>query len=103
MLSEYSWQGGALAGEYQPALFSLSHLLVCWAVAGLAPAKIASVVSIGFIALAGGGAYRAARLCLIDSLGCAMHASLHPACTKLLGPVVPGITVANGAKAPTAA
>ena len=62
LLSEYSWQGGALAGEYQPALFSLSHLLVCWAVAGLAPAKIASVVSIGFIALAGGGAYRAARL-----------------------------------------
>ncbi len=45
-------------------------------------------------------AYRAARLCLIDSLGCALHASLHPACTKLLGPVVPGITVANGAKVP---
>ncbi len=62
LLSEYSWLGGALAGEYQPGLFSVPHLLVCWAVAGFEPAEIASVVSIGYIALAGGGAYRAARL-----------------------------------------
>jgi 2-methylcitrate dehydratase len=45
-------------------------------------------------------AFSAARLCLIDSLGCALHALLHPACTKLLGPVVPGTVVANGAKVP---
>jgi hypothetical protein len=62
LLSEYSWLGGALAGEYQPALFSVPHLLLCWALAGFEPASIASTLSIGFIALAGGGAYRAARL-----------------------------------------
>jgi 2-methylcitrate dehydratase len=50
--------------------------------------------------IAGTEAYNAARLCLMDSLGCALHALLHPACTKLLGPVVPGTFVANGAKVP---
>jgi hypothetical protein len=62
LLSEYSWLGGALAGEYQPAIFSLPHLLLCWLVANLEPRTMASVASIGYIALAGGGAYRAARL-----------------------------------------
>lgn len=37
-----------------------------------------------------------ARLCLMDSLGCAMLALAYPACTKLLGPVVPGATMVPG-------
>lgn len=41
-----------------------------------------------------------ARLCLIDSLGCGFEALSYPACTKLLGPVVPGTIVPNGAKVP---
>lgn len=41
-----------------------------------------------------------ARLCLIDSLGCGFEALAYPACTKLLGPVVPGTIVPNGAKVP---
>jgi 2-methylcitrate dehydratase len=41
-----------------------------------------------------------ARLCLIDSLGCGFEALSYPACTKLLGPVVPGTVVPNGAKVP---
>ena len=35
-------------------------------------------------------AYDTARLCLIDALGCGFEALAHPACTKLMGPVVPG-------------
>ena len=35
-------------------------------------------------------AYDTARLCLMDSLGCMMLALNFPACTKLLGPIVPG-------------
>jgi 2-methylcitrate dehydratase len=35
-------------------------------------------------------AYATARHCLMDSLGCAMEALAYPACTKLLGPLVPG-------------
>lgn len=45
-------------------------------------------------------AYETARHCLIDSLGCAMEALAYPACTRLLGPLVPGITVAGGARVP---
>lgn len=45
-------------------------------------------------------AYSTARLCLIDTLGCGLEALEYPACTKLLGPLVPGITVPNGAKVP---
>jgi 2-methylcitrate dehydratase len=45
-------------------------------------------------------AYDTARLCLIDSLGCGFEALSYPACTKLLGPVVPGTVVPNGAKVP---
>ena len=41
-----------------------------------------------------------ARLCLIDSLGCGFEALSYPACTKLLGPIVPGTVVPNGAKVP---
>ena len=45
-------------------------------------------------------AYETARHCLIDTLGCGLEALSYPACTKLLGPIVPGTTVPNGAKVP---
>ncbi|ARO87460.1 2-methylcitrate dehydratase [Nitrosospira lacus] len=48
----------------------------------------------------GGLAYDTARNCLMDSIGCAMEALTYPACTKLLGPLVPGTTVPNGARVP---
>ncbi len=41
-----------------------------------------------------------ARACLIDTLGCGLEALEYPACTKLLGPIVPGTTVPNGARVP---
>ena len=45
-------------------------------------------------------AYDTARNCLIDTLGCGLEALEYPACTKLLGPIVPGTVVPNGAKIP---
>jgi len=45
-------------------------------------------------------AYATARLCLLDSLGCALQALNFPECTKLLGPVVPGGELARGARVP---
>ena len=45
-------------------------------------------------------AYETARLALMDSLGCAALALRYPECTKLLGPIVPGILVPNGARVP---
>src|ERR1051326_978455 len=45
-------------------------------------------------------AYNTARLCLMDTLGCGFEALSFPACTKLLGPIVPGTIVPNGAKVP---
>jgi 2-methylcitrate dehydratase len=45
-------------------------------------------------------AYETARHCLIDTLGCGLEALGYPACTKLLGPIVPGTVVPNGAKVP---
>ena len=45
-------------------------------------------------------AYNTARLCLMDSLGCALLALNYPECTKLLGPVVPGAVLNNGARVP---
>lgn len=45
-------------------------------------------------------AYETARNCLIDTLGCGLEALEYPACTKLLGPVIAGTTVPNGAKVP---
>ncbi len=45
-------------------------------------------------------AYETARYCLIDTLGCGLEALEYPACTKLLGPIVPGTVVPNGAKVP---
>ena len=43
-------------------------------------------------------AYRTASHCLLDTLGCAMLALQLPACSRLLGPVVPGTMVPNGAR-----
>ncbi|MGO4815778.1 2-methylcitrate dehydratase, partial [Cupriavidus sp. 2MCAB6] len=45
-------------------------------------------------------AYETARNCLLDTLGCGLEALEYPACTKLLGPVVPGTVVPNGARVP---
>ena len=45
-------------------------------------------------------AYDTARLCLMDSLGCMMLALNFPACTKLLGPIVPGAEMKNGVRVP---
>lgn len=45
-------------------------------------------------------ALETARFCLIDTLGCGLEALAYPACTKLLGPIVLGTVVPNGAKVP---
>ncbi|ESQ82641.1 2-methylcitrate dehydratase [Asticcacaulis sp. AC466] len=45
-------------------------------------------------------AYETARNCLIDTLGCGLEALDYPACTKLMGPIVPGTVVPHGAKIP---
>jgi len=41
-----------------------------------------------------------ARHCLLDTLGCGLEALEYPACKKMLGPVVPGTYVPNGARVP---
>jgi 2-methylcitrate dehydratase len=41
-----------------------------------------------------------ARWCLADTLACGLLALAYPACTKLLGPVVPGTTITHGARVP---
>jgi 2-methylcitrate dehydratase len=45
-------------------------------------------------------AYETAWNCFMDTLGCGLEALEYEACTKLLGAVVPGVTVANGVKVP---
>ncbi len=45
-------------------------------------------------------ALETARNMLVDSLGCAMLAMKYPECVKLLGPIVPGATLAGGARVP---
>ncbi|MGD8379688.1 MAG: bifunctional 2-methylcitrate dehydratase/aconitate hydratase [Gammaproteobacteria bacterium] len=45
-------------------------------------------------------ALETARYCLMDTLACGMMALKYPACTKLMGPVVPGATLANGSRVP---
>ena len=45
-------------------------------------------------------AYETAWNCFMDTLGCGLEALEYEACTKLMGPVVPGLTVANGVKVP---
>ena len=45
-------------------------------------------------------ARRIARYCLMDTLGCGILALGFAACTKLLGPIVPGAELARGARVP---
>ena len=45
-------------------------------------------------------AYTTARYCLMDTLGCGLEALEYPACTRLLGPIVPGTVVPHGARVP---
>jgi 2-methylcitrate dehydratase len=45
-------------------------------------------------------AYETAAYCLMDTLACGFQALKYPACTKLLGPVVPGATLTGGARVP---
>jgi 2-methylcitrate dehydratase len=45
-------------------------------------------------------AHETARNCLIDTLGCGLEALEYPAFRKLLGPIVPGTVVINGARVP---
>jgi 2-methylcitrate dehydratase len=45
-------------------------------------------------------AWQTARYCLLDALGCGLLALDYPACRKLIGPVVPEVTVPGGARVP---
>ena len=45
-------------------------------------------------------AYETARYGLMDTLACGFQALAYPACTKLLGPIVPGASMAGGARVP---
>ena len=45
-------------------------------------------------------AYQTARYCLMDTLGCGLLALNYSACTKLLGPVVPGTRTPQGSRVP---
>src|SRR5512138_681072 len=45
-------------------------------------------------------AYETAYYCLMDTLACGFQALQYPACTKLMGPVVPGAVLAGGARVP---
>ncbi len=45
-------------------------------------------------------AWQTAYYCFLDTIGCGFEALTYPACTKLLGPVIPGTVVPNGACVP---
>ena len=45
-------------------------------------------------------AYDTARYCLMDTLGCGLQALEFPACTKMLGPLVTGMSMYRGARVP---
>ena len=45
-------------------------------------------------------AFETAHYCLMDTLACGFQALDYPACTKLMGPVVPGATLPGGARVP---
>jgi 2-methylcitrate dehydratase len=45
-------------------------------------------------------AYETAYYCLMDTLACGFQALKYPACTKLMGPVVPGASMPGGARVP---
>jgi 2-methylcitrate dehydratase len=45
-------------------------------------------------------AWQTARYCLLDALGCGLLALSYPACSKLIGPVVPGAILPGGSRVP---
>ncbi len=45
-------------------------------------------------------AYQTAYYCFLDSFACGFMALSYPQCTKLLGPIVPGAVLSDGAKIP---
>lgn len=45
-------------------------------------------------------ALKTAHYCFLDTIGCGFEALTYPACTKMLGPIVAGTIVPNGAKVP---
>ena len=68
------------------------------------PAPDAVLVAIADYALSfridSDAAYQTAYYCLLDTLACGFQALKYPACTKLLGPVVPGAQLSGGARVP---
>ncbi len=68
------------------------------------PAADALLQDIADYVLGGAAASEEARsaafYCLLDTLACGMLALKFPACTKLLGPVVPGAEMPDGARVP---
>ncbi|MDB5102353.1 MAG: 2-methylcitrate dehydratase [Fibrobacteres bacterium] len=64
------------------------------------PALVAIAEYVSAFTIGEGEALETAALCLGDSLGCAMLALNFPECVRMLGPVVPGIRVENGARVP---
>jgi 2-methylcitrate dehydratase len=68
------------------------------------PDPDAALVSIADYALStpidSAAAYETAYYCLMDTLACGFQALKYPACTKLLGPVVPGATMPGGSRVP---
>ena len=55
---------------------------------------------LGYDAVSRTEAMETARFCLMDALGCALLALDYPACTRLLGPIVPGAAMPGGARVP---
>ena len=45
-------------------------------------------------------AMQTARYCWMDTIGCGLFALNYPACSKMLGPIVPGAGMTNGARVP---
>jgi 2-methylcitrate dehydratase len=67
-----------------------------------APDKVISEIAdyaLGY-EIKGDLAFETAHYCLLDTLGCGLEALEYPACTKLLGPIVPGTVVPHGARVP---
>jgi 2-methylcitrate dehydratase len=66
------------------------------------PDKVLELISsyIKDFAIKSPNAYETARYCLMDTLGCGFEALEYPACTKLMGPIVKGTSVPNGARVP---
>lgn len=68
------------------------------------PAPDAALVAIADYAqsfkITSNQAYETARYCLMDTLACGFQALKYPACTKLMGPIVPGALMPGGARVP---